>query len=162
MAPAQNLTVVDGRRVAMQIIGHQPQRDINHQSQGRIPAPGWEPRNRWQGTMPYAMTPRFVDPAGGIVGNTNNKTVDQPFPRHISHWWGDTQRVQRWERLMQARVAHTRESFIEAQLDPVSISARALLPLIGRDLWFTGEAAAADTPERTRHDALTLLAAWTG
>ncbi|UYP66767.1 penicillin acylase family protein [Thalassobacter stenotrophicus] len=162
VAPAQNLTVVDGRRVAMQIIGHQPQRDINHQSQGRIPAPGWEPRNRWQGTMPYAMNPRFVDPAGGIVGNTNNKTVDQPFPRHISHWWGDTQRVQRWERLMQARVAHTRESFIEAQLDPVSISARALLPLIGRDLWFTGEAAAADTPERTRHDALTLLAAWNG
>ena len=162
VAPAQNLTVVDGRRVAMQIIGHQPQRDINHQSQGRIPAPGWEPRNRWQGTMPYAMNPRFVDPAGGIVGNTNNKTVDQPFPRHISHWWGDTQRVQRWERLMQARVAHTRESFIEAQLDPVSISARALLPLIARDLWFTGEAAAPDTPERTRHDALTLLAAWNG
>jgi penicillin G amidase len=88
--------------------------------------------------------------------------VDRPFPRHVSHWWGDTQRVQRWERLMQARVAHTRESFIEAQLDPVSISARALLPLIGRDLWFTGEAAAADTPERTRHDALTLLAAWNG
>lgn len=162
VAPAQNLTVADGSRVAMQIVGHQPRRDPGHQSEGRIPTPGWIARNRWQGTFPYAMNPRFADPVGGIVGNTNNKTVDRPFPNHISHFWGDTQRVQRWERLMQARVAHTRESFIEAQLDPVSTTARALLPLIGRDLWFTGDPAALGTSDRVRQDALELLAAWNG
>jgi penicillin amidase len=63
---------------------------------------------------------------------------------------------------MRARDIHTRESFIEAQLDTVSQAARTLLPLIGADLWFTGEAAPAGTPERRRQQALTLLAAWNG
>ncbi|NND23003.1 MAG: penicillin acylase family protein, partial [Silicimonas sp.] len=76
--------------------------------------------------------------------------------------WGDTQRVQRWQRLMQSREVHTRESFIEAQLDTVSITARTLLPLVARDLWFTGEAAAEGTPERRRRQALDLLANWNG
>jgi penicillin amidase len=162
VAPAQNLTLADAGRVAMQVIGAQPRRNAEHQSQGRIPAPGWIAQNRWEGVMPYAANPRFADPAGGIVGNTNNKIVDRPFPNHISYLWGDTQRVQRWQGLMQARAVHTRESFIEAQLDPVSFTARALLPLIGRELWFTTEAAAADTPDRRRQEALDLLAAWNG
>ena len=63
---------------------------------------------------------------------------------------------------MQTRQVHTRDSFIEAQLDTVSPTARALLPLIGADLWFTGEAAADGTPERQRQRALSLLAEWNG
>ena len=63
---------------------------------------------------------------------------------------------------MQSRAVHTRESFIEAQLDTVSFTARSLLPLIGADLWFTGEAAPEGTPERRRQEALELLAAWNG
>jgi penicillin G amidase len=68
--------------------------------------------------------------------------------------WGDTQRIQRWLRLMQAREVHTRDSFIEAQLDTCLPAARTLLPLIGADLWFTGEAAPEGTPERLRQRAL--------
>ncbi|MEO0634897.1 MAG: penicillin acylase family protein, partial [Pseudomonadota bacterium] len=71
-------------------------------------------------------------------------------------------RVQRWRRLMQAREVHTRDSFIEAQLDTVSITARTLLPFMGAELWFTGEAAPAGTPERQRQRALALLAEWNG
>lgn len=63
---------------------------------------------------------------------------------------------------MQAREVHTRDSFIEAQLDTVSFTARSLLPLIGKDLWFTGEAAPDGTPERQRFRALALLSAWNG
>ena len=35
-------------------------------------------------------------------------------------------------------------------------------PLIGADLWFTGEPAPAGTPERRRQQALEMLAAWNG
>jgi penicillin amidase len=63
---------------------------------------------------------------------------------------------------MQTREVHTRDSFIEAQLDTVSPTARALLPLIGADLWFSGEAAPAGTRERQRQRALALLAEWNG
>ena len=44
----------------------------------------------------------------------------------------------------------------------MSPTARLLLPLIGADLWFTGEAAPEGTPERFRQRALILLAAWNG
>ncbi|WP_372885446.1 penicillin acylase family protein, partial [Shimia sp.] len=64
--------------------------------------------------------------------------------------------------LMQGRQVHTRDSFVEAQLDTVSFTARALLPLVGADLWFTGQAAPDGTPDRLRQRALTLLAEWNG
>jgi penicillin amidase len=127
-----------------------------------MPAPGWIAANRWQGVMPYENNPRAVNPATGLIGNTNNKTVDRPFPNHVSFDWGDTQRIQRWLTLMKTREVHTRESFIEAQLDTVSFTARSLLPLVGGDLWFTGEPAPDGTPERLRQRALELLAAWNG
>ncbi len=162
IAPSQNLILADRTQIAMKTIGAVPARDINHQSKGRLPSYGYLPENRWQGTMPYASNPEFVNPNGGILGNTNNKTVDRPFPNNISYLWGDTQRINRWNRLMQSREVHTRESFIEAQLDTVSYTARSLLPLIGADLWFTGEAAPEGTPVRRRQQALELLAAWNG
>lgn len=162
VAPPQNLNVVDADRIAMKIIGALPRRNASHQTQGRMPSPGWLTENRWLGRMDPSENPSFVDPKGGILGNSNNKTVDRPFPEHVSFDWGDTQRVQRWEKLMQTREVHTRESFIEAQLDTVSITARTLLPLVARDLWFTGEAAPEGSPERRRREALDLLANWNG
>lgn len=162
IAPSQNLTLADRDGVAMVMIGAQPARDPAHQTKGRMPAPGWETVNRWQGRLPARDNPRFVNPETGIVGNTNNKITDATFPNHVSHVWGDTQRIQRWLRLMQVREVHTRESFIEAQLDTVSPAARTLLPLVGAELWFTGDAAPAGTPEHRRQKALTLLADWNG
>lgn len=162
LAPSQNLMLADGTSIAMKTIGALPRRDPAHQSKGRLPTPGWLARNRWDGRLPYEDNPEFVDPEGGILGNTNNKILDRPFPDHVSYHWGDTQRIRRWRRLMQGREVHTRESFMEAQLDTVSITARSLLPLVGADLWFTGEAAPEGTPERLRQRALGLLASWNG
>ena len=162
IAPAQNLMLADDNGVAMQVIGAMPRRDSAHPTLGRMPALGTNRSARWQGTFPYEVNPRVVNPTTGILGNTNNKTVDRPFPEHVSYLWGDNQRIQRWLTLMKTREVHTRESFIEAQLDTVSPTARMILPLIGADLWFTGEAAAEGTPERLRQRALKLLADWNG
>ncbi|WP_299637235.1 penicillin acylase family protein [uncultured Ruegeria sp.] len=162
IAPSQNLSLVDKTTIGMKLIGAMPRRDLQNQSRGRIPSPGWIEANRWQGRLPYADNPVFVAPVGGVLGNTNNKIIDHPFPEHVSYEWGDTQRVHRWERLMQSREVHTRDSFIEAQLDTVSFTARSLLPLIGADLWFTGASAPEGTLERQRQIALSLLADWNG
>ncbi|MBL9055315.1 MAG: penicillin acylase family protein, partial [Rhodobacteraceae bacterium] len=126
IAPAQNLMLADENGIALQLIGAMPARDASHRTKGRMPAPGWEGANRWTGMLPYEDNPRFVNPVGGLLGNTNNKTVDRPFPNHVSFDWGDTQRIQRWLALMKTRAVHTRESFIEAQLDTVSPTARSL------------------------------------
>ena len=162
IAPAQNLMLATPDRIAMQTIGRMPRRDAGHETQGRMPAPGWKPENRWLGTLPYSANPRFLDPESGILGNTNNKILDRPFPLHVSHDWGDTQRINRFLHLMRQRNVHTRDSFIEAQLDTVSPAARLLLPLVAADLWFSGEAAPAGTRAHLRQRALRLLADWNG
>lgn len=162
IAPSQMLTLADRNSVGLKLIGHVPNRDPNHVTKGRMPHYGYLPQNRWAGRRPYVENPQWIDPIGGIVGNTNNKIVEAPFPAHISHLWGDSQRVNRWRLLMQAREVHTRDSFIEAQSDTVSYTARSILPLIGADLWFTGEAAPEGTSVKLRQDALALLAEWNG
>lgn len=162
VAPAQNLMLADRNQIAMQLIGQMPRRSPDHPTQGRMPAPGWDADARWQGVFPYAANPSFVNPTSGLLGNTNNMPLSRPFPLHVSYSWGDTMRIQRWVRLMRQRGVHTRESFIEAQLDTVSQAARALLPLVGAELWFQGEPAPADTPEGMRQRALQLLADWNG
>ncbi|MEJ6394871.1 penicillin acylase family protein [Gymnodinialimonas sp. 2305UL16-5] len=163
VAPSANLLLAgaDGR-IAMQVLGHMPWRLVDHETQARMPSRGWIPENRWQGVTQYFANPTFLDPESGVLGNTNNKMVDRDFPLHVSFNWGDTQRITRLSRLMEAREVHTRDSFIEAQLDTVSAAARNLLPLVARDLWFTGEPAAPGTPERRRQRALSLLADWNG
>jgi penicillin amidase len=162
VAPAQNLMLADLNGIAMQVVGQMPARDPAHPSQGRMPVLGADPAAGFRGMLPYETNPRFVNPTSGLLGNTNNKMINRPFPEHVSFTWGDTQRIQRWLTLMKAREVHTRESFIEAQLDTVNPTARALLPLIGADLWFTGEAASDGSPERLRQRALILLSEWNG
>jgi len=162
IAPSQNMVLADRERIAMKTVGAFPERSERHASMGRMPSPGWLSANRWRGRLRYGSNPEFIEPKGGIVGTTNNKIVDRDFPDHMSHVWGDTQRVRRWKHLMQSRRVHTRDSFIEAQLDSVSFSARALLPLVAADLWFTGEASPDGTLERRRKQALDLLADWNG
>jgi penicillin amidase len=161
-APALNLVLADRQGIGMLTAGDLPRRDGAHQTKGRMPAPGWIEGNRWQGLRDPDDAPRRLVPASDMVGTTNNRLTDAPFPDHISFDWGDSYRIQRWARLMQGREVHTRESFIEAQLDTVSPVARILLPLIGADLWFTGGAAPEGSTERLRARALARLAEWNG
>ncbi len=161
-APSQNFILADGENIAMVAGGKMPLRHPNHPTEGMMPAPGWDPDVEWEGYFPYARNPLVVNPDSGIVANTNNQIVDVPFPEHFSYDWGDTQRIRRATALLNARQFHTLTSFIEIQTDPVSITARTLLPLMARDIWWTGQPAAAETAERRKQQVLELLANWNG
>lgn len=145
VAPAMSVTLADGEGVAQLLAGALPQRPDDHPTRGDMPVPGWLREGRWTGTAAAAQQPRPApemtiateEPAGGL-------------------------RRARLDRLLREREVHSRDSFIAAQLDTVSPAARSLLPLVGADLWFTGDPAAPGTPERLRQDALRLLAEWDG
>lgn len=162
VAPSNNFTLADHENVALVAGGRMPARKINHPTQGTMPSPGWEGNSQWEGFYPYDLNPLAINPTSGIVVNTNNRIVDQDFPLHFSYDWGDTQRILRATSLLNARQFHTLTSFIEIQNDTVSITARRLLPLIARDIWWTGEAAATNTFERRKQEVLELLANWNG
>ena len=101
---------------------------------------------------PFAENPWVMNPDSGIVVHTNNRITDAAFPDHLSFDWGDSYRINRAERLLNAREFHTRESFIEIQTDEVSEAARTLLPLIARDLWYSGDTEGAVQPGVTRDE----------
>ncbi|MDO5657432.1 MAG: penicillin acylase family protein [Paracoccus sp. (in: a-proteobacteria)] len=157
VAPAVTLTLADHDGIAQEIIGHIPQRAQNHQTRGRMPAPGWRAENRWLGTGP---APRGLNPPSedGLAHATGAVRAAQ----NLGFSGDEPLRGERLGRLLAGREIHTRDSFIENQLDIVSAAARALLPIVGADLWFTDEPAAPGTTERQRQDALSLLAEWDG
>ena len=162
ITPSENIIMVDQTRIVPKTVGALPRRNTAHQTQGRMPSLGHLSENQWRGVLSYAQNPENKTPEEGILGNTNNKVTAAAFPNHISFSWGDSQRIQRWKRLMQAREIHTKDSFIEAQSDSISFAAQTLLPLIASDLWYTGQSAPNGSLEQRKKDALDLLASWNG
>lgn len=145
VAPAMTVTLADASGVSQSLVGALPQRADDHPTRGAMPVPGWLREGRWTDILPAARVARGDD--NMVIGTEEHA--------------GGLRRA-RLKHLLQEREIHSRDSFVSSQLDIVSPAARALLPLVGADLWFTGEPAAPGTPERQRQDALRLLAEWDG
>ncbi|CAN0597369.1 unnamed protein product, partial [Ectocarpus sp. 12 AP-2014] len=60
VAPTQTLTVADRERIAMQVVGHLPQRAFRHETKGRMPSPAWRAENLWEGIFPYSTNPSVI------------------------------------------------------------------------------------------------------
>lgn len=161
-SPPMNMFVADSSEIAMQMIGAMPRRHAFHETLGRLPAAGWKSVNRWQGEFPYEAMPRIRNPADGMLANTNNKSVDLPFPGHVSFTWGDAQRIERLKSLFTDRAVHSLESFKETQLDTTSYAATSLVALMGRDLWHTVGQESQDEAAQLRTEAIRRLGQWTG
>ncbi len=162
IAFAQVVTMADKDSIAMQASGRMPNRSVDHTSKGRIPSPGWLGQNDWQGYLPFEDNPFVMNPQSGVIATTNNRLTDDAFPKNWSFEFGDDQRIQRAEKMLNQREFHTLDSFIEIQTDTVSTSARTLIPLIAQDLWYFDEPSASGTAPRRRQQALELLANWNG
>ena len=161
-APSLNVVLSDKNEIAIKSVGLRPNRHKNHQTLGRMPSLGWQEYNRWQGFLAYNDAPESINPESGLIANTNNKLTNKNFPNHGSYYWGDSQRIKRLGRLLRDRSMHSRQSFIDAQLDTISFTARTLLPLVGGEFWFTAKNGPPDTIERDRYIALSLLGKWDG
>ena len=161
-APVQNVVMADASGIGMAVAGAVPLRHPDSRSQGRVPSLGWLADNDWQGMMPPETLPRALRPRSGAVANANNRTTNAPFPEHLGHDWAPPYRIRRIAQRLGDREFHSRESFMELQNDIVSEMARAVLPLVARDLWW-GEAPPEDGPlARRRAEALERLADWNG
>ncbi|MDM7458875.1 MAG: penicillin acylase family protein, partial [Paracoccus sp. (in: a-proteobacteria)] len=147
VAPALSVILASDSQIASLVAGTAPQRASDHPTAGAMPAPGWLASTQWSDPMILAQSPDRAE--SGVALTTDERP-------------SDGLRLARLARLLGDREVHSRDSFIAAQTDIVSPAARALLPLVGADLWFTEEPAAPGTAERRRQDALALLAEWDG
>jgi penicillin amidase len=162
VSPAMNITLADRNGVAMVTAGRAPLRDPRSSAKGRLPAPGWTTANDWIGYMPFAELPKAMRPTSGAVANANNRTTDAAFPKHLSFHWGDPYRIRRIKKQLSQREFHTGESAAALQHDNVSEMARAVLPLIARQLWWTEDAVPQNAREELRREALEMLGDWNG
>lgn len=155
IAPALSIVLADRDGITALNAGRLPRRGTGSASAGRLPEPGWQPQRRWTGTRQIPAAEPAQPAVIAMVGRDPAEGLN-PAPDAAALRQG------RLGHLLQSRDIHTRNSLIEAQIDIVSPAARTLLPLVGADLWFTGDPAAPGTAERQRQDALALLAEWDG
>jgi penicillin G amidase len=148
--PGQNVVYadVDGT-IAYQCTGLYP---VRRSGDGTVPVPGWTDENEWDGYVPFEELPWSVDPADGFLATANQRIHDDSYPHLIGRDFLPPFRARRIAELATRTALHTRETFAVMQSDTVSLSARAMLPLLlGVD------------PEGDRQkEALGYLADWDG
>jgi len=138
--PQQNVVYadVDGR-IGFVAAGTVPIRRADNVLAGRLPAPGWDARYDWIGTIPFEQLPRVEQPPDGVVVTANQRIVSEDYPYRIASEWALPYRSDRIRRRLDARPKHDADSFAAIQADvaspavgemlPVLLSARARSPL---------------------------------
>ena len=152
-APQQTISYadVDGN-IGFIAAGRVPVRKPANDLKGLAPAPGWDARYDWAGSIPFDELPRVLNPASNVFVSANQKILLPGYRHFITSEWQPPYRAERIAELIEATPKHTRESFARMQADIVSSAVRELLPRL--------LATPAATPEARK--ALAKLAAWDG
>ncbi len=133
VAPMQNMVVADrAGRIGVISPGRVPVRGPENDLGGRVPAPGWEPRYDWVGTVPEGETPRRRDPAIGWIATANQRITDPDYPHHLTHEWALPYRQQRIEQMLESRPKHSLQDLAAMQMDTRSLAMQKLLPWLKR------------------------------
>jgi len=152
-APTQNIVFADDAgEIGFVAAGRIPLRAQDNELKGLLPAPGWLAAYDWTGFVPFDALPQTAAPASGRIVTANQNIQ----PRDYAHWlgadWGPPYRHDRITQLLDARPAHSLESFAAIQRDQRSTVADQLLPVMLEAL-----GAARDDAEQR---VLTELAQW--
>ena len=131
VAPMQNMVVADVQgHIGEVSAGRVPVRKPENDLKGLVPAPGWEPRYDWAGTVPAGETPREVDPARGWIATANQRIHAPDYPHFLTSEWSPPWRQRRIEQLLAATPKHTIASLRAIQADELSLAALKLLPVL--------------------------------
>jgi penicillin amidase len=133
LVPMQNMAVADDRgHIALVSPGRVPQRLPDNDLQGLAPAPGWDARYDWAGSLPADQVPLIRDPAAGFIANANQRVTLPDYPHFISHHWALPYRHQRIEQLIAAQPTHSLGDLGRMQADVKSLAVVRLLPRLQR------------------------------
>ena len=129
---------------------------------GVIPSLGWHQPMEWNGYLDYTKNPIIKNPPNNTLFNTNNKLIEKEYPYHFSYDWSGNQRKLRMQDLFEERKFHSLESYKEIHADVTSASARIVLPLLAKNLWYTQSLDMTNSLVNLRKRALELLGEWNG
>jgi penicillin amidase len=152
-SPQQNIVYADIEdNIGFVAAGRVPVRKPANDLKGMAPAPGWQAKYDWDGTIPFEQLPRSFNPASGAVVTANHRITPPGYAHFISSEWQPPYRAERIQQLLDATPKHTAQSFARIQADVVSLAMRELLPKL----------LAARPRSEDARKALALLAKWDG
>ena len=131
--PMQNVVVADrAGRIGFVAAGRVPVRKPENDLKGLVPAPGWDTRYDWAGTLEPGRTPREIDPPRGWIATANQRIHESGYPHHLTSEWAAPYRQQRIEQLIAATPWHDLASMRAMQADELSLATLRLLPVLQR------------------------------
>ena len=163
IVPAYNILFAEKNKVQIISAGKIPNRDQKNPLYfGAIPSLGISQSKNWTGNLDFSQLSEIEIQNNGVIYNTNNKLSNNEFPLHISYDLVSNHRFFRMQNLFAKREYHTLESFEEIQIDNISPSARILIPLLAKDLWYSQVLEIDNKFLNLRKEAIDLLAEWNG
>ncbi len=127
--PQQNMIVADDAgHIALISPGRVPVRKPDNDLSGLAPAPGWDARYDWAGSLPLDALPQVRDPARGFIATANQKITPPDYPHFISSHWAQPFRFQRIEQMIDAAPKHSLDDLRRMHADVKSLAVVRLLP----------------------------------
>lgn len=127
-APAQNFIFASSANdIAITANGKFP---LKWKDQGKFILDGSDPKNDWQGWIPYAENPTVKNPERNFVSSANQSSTDPSYPYYINWEFGSYERGKRINDRLKAMTKATADSIRIMQSDSYSILAQDLLPAL--------------------------------
>ncbi|GAA1193158.1 hypothetical protein GCM10009654_57980 [Streptomyces hebeiensis] len=132
--PSQNLIYADTKgHIGYQAPGRIPVRSEGFD--GRTPAPGWDPKYKWNGYIPFDELPYEYDPERGYIVTANQAVVDsEKYPYPLTEDWGYGARSQRINDLIESKIKDggkiSTDDMQTMQMDNSSEIAKLLMPYL--------------------------------
>lgn len=131
--PSQNLIYADTKgNIGYQAPGKIPTRA---KGDGSMPAPGWDPRYKWEKPIPFDQMPYEYNPKRGYIVTANQAVIDaKKYPYLLTKDWGYGARSQRINDLIASKTKDggkiSTDDMQTMQMDNTSQIAKLLVPLL--------------------------------
>lgn len=91
--------------------------------------PGDSSKYDWTGLVPFEELPFEFNPDRGYVSSANNKTVPDDYPYYISHWFAQSDRIDRIREMLEEKEILGTEDFQAMHRDVKSKKAEHFTPV---------------------------------
>ncbi|MEU0372485.1 penicillin acylase family protein [Streptomyces sp. NPDC006283] len=131
--PSQNLIYADTKgNIGYQAPGKIP---VRAEGDGSTPAPGWDPKYKWKGYVPFDQLPYEYNPERGYIVTANQAVIDaEKYPYLITKDYGYGARSQRINDLVESKIQGggkiSTEDMRTMQMDNSSEIAKLLTPYL--------------------------------
>lgn len=136
-SPSQNLLYADtAGNIGYQLPGAIP---LRGRGDGRLPAPGWDPRYDWRGLIPFAKLPYAYNPPSGYLVAANQPIIGRQYPYRLgseySYGWRSQQISDRLDEAGPVTMDAAERIFYDDHLRVAADLVPALLRIKVADPW---------------------------